>query len=131
MVFVSETRLLEAEMLRHRGIGGLSNLFPVSCVGGGRGGGLCLLWGTDVEVEVINASLNHILFNLSHPNHSVVMQVLAVYGFPEAQHKVRTWELIRRMKPPDLVPWLCIGDFNDILSPADKLGVDIPDLGHS
>ncbi|XP_057425675.1 uncharacterized protein LOC130719041 [Lotus japonicus] len=57
------------------------------------------------------------------------MQVYAVYGFPEAQNKWRTWHMIRRVRPVDVVPWLCIGDFNDILSPLDKLGGDPPDLG--
>ncbi|XP_057432398.1 uncharacterized protein LOC130725163 [Lotus japonicus] len=118
VVFVTETRLHEAEMLRHCGIGGLSNLFPVLCARGGRGGGLCLLWGTDVKGKVINASLNHILLTL------------AVYGFPEVQNKHRTWELIRRLKPSDLAPLFCIGDFNDILSPANKLGGDIPEMRH-
>ncbi|XP_057428231.1 uncharacterized protein LOC130721452 [Lotus japonicus] len=58
-----------------------------------------------------------------------VMQIMAVYGFPEERFKARTWDLVRRAKPPHPMPWLCIGDFNDIISPADKLGGDVPDMG--
>ncbi|XP_057426337.1 uncharacterized protein LOC130719745 [Lotus japonicus] len=54
---------------------------------------------------------------------------MAVYGFPEERYKARTWDLVRRAKPPHPMPWLCIGDFNDIISPADKLGGDVPDMG--
>ncbi|XP_057418992.1 uncharacterized protein LOC130713221 [Lotus japonicus] len=57
----------------------------------------------------------------------VYMEGLAVNGFPEERNKRRTWEMISDMKPPDLVPWCCFGDFNDILSPDDKLGGDPPD----
>lgn len=37
--------------------------------------------------------------------------------------------MISRYKPTLATSWLCIGDFNDILSPSDKLGGDPPDLG--
>ena len=34
------------------------------------------------------------------------------------------------LRPQQGVPWLCIGDFNDILSPIDKQGGNYPDLAH-
>ncbi|XP_057432685.1 uncharacterized protein LOC130725478 [Lotus japonicus] len=55
--------------------------------------------------------------------------VLAIYGFPDDRNKHRTWGLIRHFRPGVDIPWLCIDDFNDILSPADKLGGDLPDMG--
>ncbi|XP_057426426.1 uncharacterized protein LOC130719838 [Lotus japonicus] len=131
VVFVMETKLSSSELLHHRGMGGLSGIFPVSCAGGGksRSGGLGLLWREEIQIGVIHASLNHILFNITHPVTSDVMQIMAVYGFPEERFKARTWDLVRRAKPPHPMPWLCIGDFNDIISPADKLGGDVPDMG--
>ncbi|XP_057422210.1 uncharacterized protein LOC130716023 [Lotus japonicus] len=102
LVFLMETKLYNSEMLTHRGMSGLGNIFPVQCAGRGRSE------------------------RGDYP--SAVMQVLAVYGFPETQDKVRTWALIRRYKPDSNTPWLCIGDFNDILSPADKLGGDPPNF---
>ncbi|XP_057440767.1 uncharacterized protein LOC130732797 [Lotus japonicus] len=88
IVFLMETKLYTSEMLRHRGMSGLCNIFPVQCGGRGRSraGGLCLLWRSEVEVTVINASLHHILFNIVHPDHvTVPMPVYAIYGFPETQ----------------------------------------------
>ncbi|XP_057444459.1 uncharacterized protein LOC130736674 [Lotus japonicus] len=86
VVFLSETRRYTTEMLRHRGMGGLQNIFPVHCEGHGktRAGGLCLMWGSEVE-----------------DNPGVSMQVLAIYGFPDLQNKFRTWELLGG-DPPDL-----------------------------
>ncbi|XP_057418143.1 uncharacterized protein LOC130712323 [Lotus japonicus] len=94
VVLVMETRLYSAEALRHRGIGGLQNVFPVQCA------------GQDDRSE---------------------MRCLGVYGFPDERKKA-TWDMIRRFTPPSSIPFMCFGDFNDILSPADKLGGDPPDI---
>lgn len=65
-----------------RGVGGLGNLFPVSCSGAGRGraGGLCLLWREGVEVDIISASLNHILFMVTDSDGGSHVQILTAYG---------------------------------------------------
>ncbi|XP_057440277.1 uncharacterized protein LOC130732189 [Lotus japonicus] len=124
MVFSMETRRFSHEMASLRNIGGLGNLFPVGCSGSGRSraGGLCLFWREGLEVEFISSSLNHILRMVTDPDTSSSVQVLAIYGWPEEHNKWRTWDLVRRYKPDDSVPWLCIGDFNEVLSPNDKLG---------
>ncbi|XP_057445088.1 uncharacterized protein LOC130737357 [Lotus japonicus] len=129
VVLVMETRLYSAEASRHRGIGGLQNVFPVQCAGQGRSraGGLCLFWGNEVEVEVISASLNHILFNVVNSDDRSEMRCLGVYGFPDERKKA-TWDMIRRYTPSSSIPFMCFGDFNDTLSPADKLGGDPPDV---
>lgn len=127
VVFFSKTKRKSQEILAKRTYFNLPNMFPVDCSGQGnsRAGGLCLLWSADVEIEVINFSINHILFwiNPSIPNER--MQVLAIYGYPEERRKKDTWALIACLKPRDDIPWLCVGDFNDLLSPNDKLGVTL------
>ncbi|XP_057444455.1 uncharacterized protein LOC130736669 [Lotus japonicus] len=121
-----------SEMAALRGVGGLGNLFPVSCSGTGRSraGGLCLLWSDDVTVTVVNSSVNHILFMLQLPDSNVSMQVLAVYGWPDEGNKWRTWQMIKNFKPDDTTPWLCMGDFNDVLRPTDKQGGQPVNLAH-
>ncbi|XP_057453198.1 uncharacterized protein LOC130745070 [Lotus japonicus] len=54
VVFISETKLHEAEDLRHRGLGGLYNIFPVQCAGQGRSraSDLCLWWRSELKLEV-------------------------------------------------------------------------------
>ncbi|XP_057452170.1 uncharacterized protein LOC130743990 [Lotus japonicus] len=129
--FISETRLFTAEMLRQRGAGGLFNIFPVQCAGArhSRAGGLCLFWRDGIDVGIISSSLNHIRFSVTDADSHAYMECVAVYGFPEERNKRRTWEMIQRLKPADSIPWCCFGDFNDILSPDDKLGGDPPDVG--
>ncbi|XP_057444526.1 uncharacterized protein LOC130736754 [Lotus japonicus] len=132
VVFVSETRLYAAEAQRRRRLGGMSNVFPVGCAGNGksRGGGLCMWWRHDLELEIINSSLNHIMCTILHPDTQLPMTLIGVYGFPDNRRKRDTWNLIRGLLGGSARPCLVIGDFNDLVSPTDKLGGDPPDYGH-
>ncbi|XP_057438415.1 uncharacterized protein LOC130730423 [Lotus japonicus] len=132
VVFLSETRKSVTKMFSMRRSLGLPNLFPIGCAGNGRSrsGGVCLLWNDDTNVKITHGSLNHILCMAKHFQSRSQMHILAIYGFSEAQHKLRTWELIQRLKPPDTTPWVCVWDFNDVLSPSDKLGGDPVNVAH-
>src|ERR1044072_5270462 len=89
-----------------------TNIFFVSCSRHNRypAGGLCLFWKSDFDVTIIQYSLNHILFNIYMPCSNVKIQCLAVYGFPKAQNKALTWEMIKDFTPNVSVPWACFGD---------------------
>ncbi|XP_057452127.1 uncharacterized protein LOC130743933 [Lotus japonicus] len=132
IVFAMETKWYESEAQRHRGLGGLPNVFPVQCAGQGhsRAGGLCLFWGPAVDVTIISSSLNHIYFTATHVEEQKVMQILGIYGFPDERRRVDTWGLVKRLLVDTAIPALCVGDFNDCLSPQDKLGGDPLDLQH-
>jgi hypothetical protein len=58
MVFLMETKLRreKMEVIHHKL--GFPNLFVVDCVG--KSGGLALLWGDEIVVEIQNYSLRHI-----------------------------------------------------------------------
>ncbi|XP_057432016.1 uncharacterized protein LOC130724748 [Lotus japonicus] len=124
VVFVSETCLHAAEAQRRRRLGGMSNVFPVGCAGNGksRGGGLCMWWRHDLELEIINSSLNHIMCTILHPDTQFPMTLIGVYGFPDNRRKRDTWNLIRGLLGGSARPCLVIGDFNDLVSPTDKSG---------
>lgn len=45
-----------------------------------------------------------------------------VYGHPAAVMELQMWELIRRLHSLSLLPWVIVGDFNEILKLNEKLG---------
>ncbi|XP_075665004.1 uncharacterized protein LOC142634590 [Castanea sativa] len=53
---------------------------------------------------------------------------IGFYGWPEAQHKEKSWKLIEHLKSFVNGAWLCAGDFNAILNSAKKLSVRPPNL---
>src|ERR1044072_6397447 len=132
VVFLMETRRTDQEMLSLRRNDFFSNIFHVCCTRRNRHpvGGLCLFWKKDLNITIIQYSLNHILFTVEMPCSNSKMQCLAIYGFPESQNKTQTWNLVKSFTPDVSVPWACFGDFNDLLSPNDKLGGNPPNLLH-
>ena len=45
-----------------------------------------------------------------------------MYGHPEEERKAETWRLMRHLHACGTLPWLCLGDFNEILSSDEKRG---------
>ncbi|XP_057800052.1 uncharacterized protein LOC131015604 [Salvia miltiorrhiza] len=44
------------------------------------------------------------------------------YGFPDRSCRRDSWNLLRRLAGVNSLPWVVIGDFNDLLDPGDKRG---------
>ena len=50
------------------------------------------------------------------------MEGTGVYGHLEEERKAETWRLMRHLHACGTLPWLCLGDFNEILSFDEKRG---------
>ena len=57
-------------------------------------------------------------FNPSEPPFNLT----AVYNYPQHNLRYRVWNALSTLADINDLPWLVIGDFNDILNPDDKLG---------
>ena len=44
------------------------------------------------------------------------------YGHPETHRRYESWHLLAFLNNQLQLPWLCLGDFNDILSNTEKSG---------
>ncbi|XP_075663176.1 uncharacterized protein LOC142632701 [Castanea sativa] len=98
---------------------GYPSMLPVSSEG--RKGGLALIWATEVVADTQTYSLNHIDANICTQN-SPSWRLTGVCGRPEEERKVETWRLIRHLNARGTLPWLCLGNFNEILSSDEKKG---------
>uniref|UniRef100_A0A803QNY0 Reverse transcriptase domain-containing protein n=1 Tax=Cannabis sativa TaxID=3483 RepID=A0A803QNY0_CANSA len=88
----------------------------------GLGGGLLLLWKDDVNVTLLH--YNTTLFDcyLAYGN-GPTMHFTAFYGSPEQSNRCHSWTTLKRLRDvAPLLPWIVIGDFNEILSNANKQG---------
>ncbi|XP_059431636.1 uncharacterized protein LOC132165159 [Corylus avellana] len=120
MVFLMETKLRKVKMEVIRYKLGFSNLFVVDCVG--KSGGLALLWGDDVVVDIQNYSQRHINGIIQSPNSNVQWKLTGFYGHPEVTKRHEAWELLKVLSRLPPTPWICIGDFNEVISNAEKWG---------
>lgn len=85
-------------------------------------GRLAMLWKNDVNLRVINFSDHHILANVVKENGRVWF-LIGFYGWSEASQKSKSWALLNHIKSLDKGAWLCISDFNAILSSTQKLSL--------
>ncbi|KAH9647987.1 hypothetical protein KPL70_025411 [Citrus sinensis] len=84
-------------------------------------GRIAMLWKSDIGVQINSYSQHHINAETQMPNGNR-MRVTGVYGHPEISQKKHTWMLLRWLAVLSSSPWLCYGDFNEILHPDEKRG---------
>jgi hypothetical protein len=119
IVFLMETRLpvRKLEFLRVKfGMRG--------CFGVNRkrfGGGLALFWDDSVTLHIQSYSLFHIDAHVIQGD-GATWRFTGFYGHPEAGLRVRSWALLRQLYALADLPWVLIGDFNEISALEEKYG---------
>ncbi|KAL0405661.1 UNVERIFIED_CONTAM: putative mitochondrial protein [Sesamum latifolium] len=117
LVFLSETKCKSRrveqlkEYLNYNGIG------VDSC---GKGGGLLLLWRKDIDVWIQSFSAHHIDTTVKINEFPDTWRFTGFYGHPDASKWKTTWNLLRQLRQLSSRPWLCVGDFNEILHHYEK-----------
>ena len=84
------------------------------------GGRLALIWKEGVVLDLINYTDNHILVKVKEED-GFEWWLACFYGWPEANLKYNSWELLEHLKTFLGGPWICIGDFNAIILSTKKL----------
>ncbi|XP_074293650.1 uncharacterized protein LOC141620760 [Silene latifolia] len=78
-----------------------------------RTGGLALLWKKEVDCNFKSASVHHIDDVVREGERE--WKVTGFYGWPAVTDRHLSWELLRLLSGQSELPWLCVGDFNEIL----------------
>ena len=86
-----------------------------------QGGGLALLWKEEIKMDVQTSSDNHIdaVVDLGMDD---AWQIMAFYGNPDFANQEDSWSLLRDLSRRFSLPWVYIGDFNEILRAEEKKG---------
>lgn len=67
-----------------------------------------------IDIDVDSSFLKHI-DAIVNKGREDAWRFIGIYGFPRASRKAETWELIRGLNHKFSLPWICTGDFNEIL----------------
>jgi exonuclease III len=120
ILFLMETKCKQSRLEYLRVKLGYGGLFVVDSVG--RSGGLALFWRDDVQLEIQNFSRRHINSIITQVDGDRVWKLTSFYGHPDWTKRHESWALLRHLQQFHLVPWLVIGDFNEIVSQNEKFG---------
>ncbi|KAJ1278868.1 hypothetical protein BS78_04G112000 [Paspalum vaginatum] len=119
ILFLSETKMDWRRMERFRWIINMPNMVVKDCRGSS--GGLALFWSKDVDLSVKSRSWYHIDAVIKEEGRGE-WRLTGIYGEPKAEEKDKTWRLMRILRNKYKKPWLCIGDFNEVLFSHEKEG---------
>jgi hypothetical protein len=120
LLFFIETRRTNLEMEWIRVKLGFENSFVVDSIGRSRG--LALMWKEDCELVIQNYSLCHINAVVKSSEEGMEWKLTDFYGNLEVAKRHEGWNLLKCLKNKAPTPWLCVGDFNEIVSMGEKWG---------
>jgi hypothetical protein len=117
-----ETRMGEEKALTLQRQLGFPNASVVKAEG--LSGGLLLMWRRDVVVEELSKSMSHIDILLTCDRLKVVQwRLTGFYGEPRRERRKNSWHLMRFLRAQSASPWLCVGDFNEVMQAEEHFGV--------
>jgi hypothetical protein len=73
------------------------------------------------EVEVQNYSKRHINAKISFSSGGPLWKFTGFYWHPGPYKRHEAWTLLRHLKTMETIPWVCGGDFNEILEASEKV----------
>ena len=86
----------------------------------GKSGGLALWWKHEVSISIISSSKNIIRTKVESSIHSFPSYITFIYGPPVDNEKMLVWNQIRGIAQYMSSSWLCVGDFNEIMSQEEN-----------
>lgn len=88
----------------------------------GRSGGLGVFWNDDFRVSLICFSQYHIDLKVK-PRDEEEWRLTSIYGEAKRSERKKTWDLLKYIRCENDLPWLVIGDFNEVLHHHEHVGV--------
>ncbi|XP_075665689.1 uncharacterized protein LOC142635419 [Castanea sativa] len=92
----------------------------VPCVN--RGGGLALLWKSSLKVDIQTYSPRHVDAVITEAEGSPQWRFTGFYGEPVTGKRGESWRLLEHLSGCLNLPWVVMGDFNEIMFAGEKLG---------
>ena len=87
-----------------------------------RSGGLGIFWNDEIRLEVVGYSRYHIDVVMDELVDSKT-RVTFVYGEAQVNERYKTWDMLRGIVRANDMPWLVLGDFNEVIQVHEHDGV--------
>ncbi|XP_019168831.1 PREDICTED: uncharacterized protein LOC109164736 [Ipomoea nil] len=117
-VYLMETKVDRSHAERLRVKIGFEGLFYVDPVRGG--GGLALLWKKNNTARLLSYSKNYV--DVEVVIMEKIWRMTCFYGFPQRHRRREAWQLLTGLRDKSTLPWVALGDFNDLLYQREKRG---------
>lgn len=88
----------------------------------GKSGGLAMLWKEGITVEIQTYSSSHIDALVDGGAELGWWHYTGFYGNPNTAKRHKFWAKLKHLKGTSMLPWLAIGDFNEIIGLLEREG---------
>lgn len=117
MMYFYETLTLTHTACKYFSSLGFSKLVGVDAKG--KSGGTILVWSEDINIHVLDLSSYWIHVEWHMQNDRKVI-ITFVYEHPQLQLRHGLWSFMKSVAMYNSLPWLLVGDFNQVLCAKDK-----------
>ncbi|KAK4286588.1 hypothetical protein QN277_003124 [Acacia crassicarpa] len=120
LVFLMETKQKASVVRKVRRRCGFTEEWIVNPVG--KSGGLALWWSDVITINILFSSSNIIHTSVVSATLSTPTYIPFFWGPSDDVERELCWQEVRRISSNIRDSWMCIGDFNDILSQQEESG---------
>ena len=113
ILFLMETRAHRSRLEKLRRKLRFDEMYCVEA--DGLSGGLGLLWKKEILIHVKQATQNFIHADCCEKEGGIFWDGTFIYGNPSFRDRRYLWDKLQQLQLHHNHPWLCIGDFNQIL----------------
>ncbi|GAV65833.1 Exo_endo_phos domain-containing protein [Cephalotus follicularis] len=107
---------------------GFKCFFTVESDGGKRG--LAFMWDESIDINIKSFSKGHIDAEVKGSRNAEQRRFTGFYGHPDQKRRIESRQLLKNLAGQWSRPWICIGDFNQILRQTEKGGGCVRADGH-
>ncbi|XP_026377886.1 uncharacterized protein LOC113272227 [Papaver somniferum] len=118
ILFLSETKQQHKEMENIMKQVNVQNYFLVTPRG--IAGDLCLIWKTNVKLQIEDFAFNHINASVTNHHNDNSWTLTCFNGSPYRRFKLHSWNIISQMAETINKPWIIIGDLKVVLHEEGK-----------
>ncbi|KAL6222735.1 hypothetical protein ACLB2K_006126 [Fragaria x ananassa] len=121
-IFLSKTKVHDIDYMNNLRLK-LGNRNCEVVYSDGQSGGVALFWEDGMDVRFLLKSNFHVDVEVYAVDGSGMRwRLTGFYGHPAAVERWRSWERLRRLAEVSSLPWIVVGDFNEIVSNTEKKG---------
>ncbi|CAH9087491.1 unnamed protein product, partial [Cuscuta epithymum] len=88
----------------------------------GSSGGIIMGWNDDIEVVIKEKHQNYVDCQVRSREGELPWRLTGYYAYSDTRRRREAWDMLRRLAEHNTMPWIVIGDFNDILYESEKKG---------
>jgi hypothetical protein len=81
-----------------------------------------MFWNNETNIENLSFSQYHIHARVTERN-CEPLRLTCVYGEAQVAETFKTWDMLKFIKSSNPLPWMCLGDFNEVLHEHEHVGV--------